>query len=102
MRNKKYYEFIKQFKKLKDQEKLNLIVFIVINYSEDFFISQKTSIDILKNPTIAMITKNTTDILLLDEKMLKEAKQFKRCELMNYKLIPNILSKKYALKNSKI
>lgn len=38
--NKKYSNFINQFKKLNEEEKLNLISFMIFNYSEDFFISK--------------------------------------------------------------
>lgn len=95
--NKKYYEFIKQFKQLSDQNKLNLIAFIIINYSEDFFISQDASKKILNNVILEMSVKNTTNIIALDEKMLKEIKEIKRHELMNYKSIPNLLDERYAL-----
>lgn len=95
--NKKYYEFIKQFKQLSDQNKLNLIAFIIINYSEDFFISQDASKKILNNVILEMSVKNTTNIIALDEKMLKEIKEIKRHELMNYKSIPNLLDERHSL-----
>ena len=95
--NKKYTNFIKQFKRLSDQDKLNLITFIIINYSEDFFVSQEASKNILNDIIVEMSVKNTTNIIAFDEKMLKELKKIKRCELMTYKSIPNLLEKQYSL-----
>ena len=96
--NRKYNNFIKQFKKLKEDEKLRLISFIIFNYSEDFFISKKSKDSLLNNPILDMLTQNTTDIYALDEEMAKEFKNIKKFELMNYKICPNILDVEYAIK----
>lgn len=98
-KNKKYKNFIRQFKQLKRTEKLNLISFIIFNYSEDFFLSEKISDDILKGDIVKLVTKNTTNILALDEKMICELKKIKINELMHYKSFPNILDSKYAINN---
>lgn len=95
--NKKYRSFIKQFKKLKEEEQLNLISFIIINYSEDFFIAKNVSDDFLNNDILKMITRNVTDIVSFDEETQRVFKNIKILELMNYKEIPNILSREYAL-----
>ena len=95
--NKKYRSFIKQFKKLKEEEQLNLISFIIINYSEDFFIAKDVSDDFLNNDILKMITRNVTDIVSFDEETQRVFKNIKILELMNYKDIPNILSREYAL-----
>ena len=97
--NKKYKNFIKQFKKLKDYEKLRLISFIIFNYSEDFFISKKTNNDLLNNVELDNVTQNISDIYALDEKMANEIKEMKSLELMNYNNFPNILDVRYAIKN---
>lgn len=95
--NKKYRRFIKQFKKLKEEEQLHLISFIIVNYSEDFFIAKDVSNDFLNNEILKMFTRNVTDIVSFDEEMQRVFKNTKLLELMNYKDIPNILSKDYAL-----
>lgn len=97
--NKKYKNFIKQFKKLKDHEKLRLISFIIFNYSEDFFISKKANDDLLNNVELDNVTQNISDIYALDEKMANKIKKMKSFELMNYNNFPNILDAKYAIKN---
>lgn len=96
--NKKYNNFIKQFKKLRDAEKLRVISFMIFNYSEDFFISKKTQDTILNNTILDIVTQNTTDIYALDEEMANEFKKIKIFELMNYKKFPNILDMEYAIK----
>ena len=97
--NKKYKNFIKQFKKLKDYKKLRLISFIIFNYSEDFFISKKTNDDLLNNVELDNVTQNISAIYALDEKMANKIKKMKSLELMNYNNFPNILDAKYAIKN---
>ena len=96
--NKKYNNFIKQFKKLRDAEKLRVISFMIFNYSEDFFISKKTQDKILNNTILDIVTQNTTDIYALDEEMANEFKKIKIFELMNYGSFPNILDIEYAIK----
>lgn len=97
--NKKYKNFIKQFKRLKDYEKLRLISFIIFNYSEDFFISKKTNDSLLSNEELDNVSQNISDIYALDEKMANDIKKLKSLELMNYSSFPNILDLKYAIKN---
>lgn len=96
--NKKYNQFIKQFNKLNEEQKLKLIAYIIFNYSEDFFISPKTEEEILNNHSLDFVTRNVTDILALNEEMANYLKKVKLCELMNYEFFPNILSQKYSLK----
>ena len=96
--NRKYNNFIKQFKKISETEKLRLISFIIFNYSEDFFISKKSKNAILNNTVLDIITQNITDIYALDEKMANEFKKIKLFELMNYKSFPNILDIEYSIK----
>lgn len=100
--NRKYNNFIKQLKKLKEDEKLRLISFIIFNYSEDFFISKKSKDSLLNNPILDMLTQNTTDIYALDEEMAKEFKNIKKFELMNYEICPNILDVEYSIKQQSI
>lgn len=96
--NRKYNNFIKQFKKLREKEKLKLISFIIFNYSEDFFISKKAKDTLLNNTILDIITQNITDIYALDEEMANEFKKIKMIELMNYENFPNILDIEYAIK----
>ena len=100
--NRKYRNFIKQFKSLKEEERLHLIAFIIVNYSEDFFIAKDVSEEFLNNEILKMFTRNVTDIISFDEEMQRIFKNVKILELMNYKDIPNILSKDYALNRNQI
>lgn len=95
--NKKYNAFISQFKKLKINEKLNLISYIVFNYSEDFFISKKANDDIINNEQLNYVTQNITDFDALDENMALDIKKIKFSELKEYKNFPNLLEQKYSL-----
>ena len=97
--NKKYKYFIKQFKKLNEEDKLNLISFIIFNYSEEFFLSPNTKKKILENEDIRVITKNTTDMIALDENMAKMMKNYKFSELKEFRTFPNLLSKENSLHN---
>ena len=94
---KKYKFFIHQFKRLNEEEKLRLISYIICNYSEDFFISPKTKIDILVNKDIKTITKNVTDIEAFDEENAKQLKRNKFLELKSYNRFPNLLGRENAL-----
>jgi len=95
--NKKYRNFIAQFKKLKEEEKLKLISFLIFNYSEDFFVSQNSSKKILTNHVLDVVTRNVTDIIALDDEMVCSIQKLKNCELMYFKEFPNVLSEEYAL-----
>ena len=95
--NKKYKDFIGQFKKLSKEKKLQLISYIIFNYSEDFFISRLSKDEILNNEVLDIVTQNTTNIYSLSIEEGKEIKKKKRFELMKYINFPNILSEKYSI-----
>ena len=95
--HKKYKLFIQQFKKLKEEEKLNLISYIIFNYSEEFFISPNSKKDILENDDIKVITRNVSDMIALNEEMANEMKKLKFLELMEYKNFTNLLAKENSL-----
>lgn len=98
--DRNYYKFERQFNKLSLDEKLQLISFIIINYSEDFYISQNISDELLSNPLISNISKNTGEIFssFLWDIPIKQDEKLK--ELLKYKSFPNILDEKYSIKNN--
>jgi hypothetical protein len=98
--NKKYKNFIKQFKKLSREKKLHLISYIIINYSEDFFISKNAESELLENKLIEEVAKNTTNFFSLDQEYSKAIKREKTNELKKYDLFPNLLSAEYSLKEN--
>ena len=95
--NKKYNGFIKQFRMLSKERKLQLISFIIFNYSEDFFISEKAKDEVINNEKLDIVTQNITNIYALDEEMASEIKQIKNTELCGYINFPNLLSNDYSL-----
>lgn len=95
--NKKYKNFITQFKKISREKKLQLISYIIFNYSEDFFVSKEAKDEILNNNNLDIVTQNTTNILALDEDIGKRIEKNKFEELKNYINFPNILSKQYCI-----
>lgn len=95
---KKYKKFIKQFGALTKEKKLQLISYIIFNYSEDFFVSKDAKKEIIDNKTLDIVAQNTTDIHATDEKEAKLLKKSKEFELLNYKEFPNILSKEYSIR----
>lgn len=99
--NKKYKEFTKQFKALTKNKKLQLISYIIFNYSEDFFVSSEAQKEILDSELLDMITQNTTDIYALDEEMVKQFKKNKNNELLNYTKFPNLFDEKYSIPKQK-
>lgn len=94
---KKYKNFINQFKKLTKEKKLQLISYIIFNYSEDFFISKNAKDEILSNQNLDIVTQNVTNILALDEEMGNQIKKVKFNELMDYINFPNILGEQYSI-----
>lgn len=95
--NKKYKEFIKQFKILKREEKLQLISYMIFNYSEDFFVSSIAKNEIINNKNLDIVARNTTNIYALDEEFADQLKKYKNSELCGYISFPNLLDKKYSL-----
>ena len=95
--NKKYKAFIKQFNSLPNVKKLQLISFMIFNYSEDFFVSSKSKEELINNKDLDVVTQNVTNIYALDEEMANEMKKIKNTELSGYVSFPNLLSKEYSL-----
>lgn len=95
--NKKYKNFINQFKKLKKENKLQLISYMIFNYSEDFFVSKMAKDEILNNKDLDIVTQNTTNIYTYDEEMAQQMKKSKYQELKNYATFPNLLGKEYSI-----
>lgn len=94
-----YYKFERQFNRLSLDEKLQLISFVIINYSEDFYISQNVSSDISSNSLIKNTAKNTFELISCFPENISIQQNEKQKELLNYKSFPNILDNKYSIKN---
>lgn len=95
--NKKYKEFIKQFKMLTIDKKLQLISYMIFNYSEDFFVSSEVKKEILDSEVLDMVTQNNTNIYALDEEVGSQLKKYKNYGLLIYTKFPNLLDNKYSI-----
>lgn len=98
--DRNYYKFEKQFNRLSIDEKLQLISFIIINYSEEFYISPDVSTEISYNPLIKDTSKNTTELISYFPGDIFIQQDNKLKELLNYKSFPNIFDKKYSINNN--
>lgn len=95
-----YRAFERQFNRLTLDKKLQLISFIIVNYSEDFFISKKANESIIKNPIMNVTTENNINILANSYDDLKSQEKQKLRELENYEEFPNLLNEDYKLNNT--
>lgn len=88
----RYNQFAKHYATLKPEERLQLLLFIILKYSEDYFYSSSIQ-DIEKNPVVHEATTTTT-MMICDSDEEENAK-IKKCiqvyDLNNYKRLPNIL-----------
>lgn len=92
-----YRAFERQFNKLSLDKKLQLISFIIVNYSEDFFISKKANEKVIENPTMNITAENNINILANSYDDLKFQEKQKIHELMNYEQFPNLLDENLKL-----
>lgn len=97
--DRNYYKFERQFNRLSLNEKLQLIGFIIVNFSEDFYMSPNVASEISSNSLIKDISKNTTELMGYSLEDIFTQQNEKLKELLNYKSFPNILDKKYSINN---
>ncbi len=88
----RYSQFAKYYTKLNPDERLQLLLFIILKYSEDYFYSANIQ-NIESDPIVhEAITTTTMMICNSDE---EEGAKLKKClreyDLNNYKKLPNIL-----------
>ncbi len=93
----RYSKFIKHYTSLKLEERLQVILFIILKYSEDYFYSSFIQ-DIDSNPIVHEAITSTS-ILICDyedgdkDKINKSIKEY---DLNKYKKLPNILAKEFV------
>ena len=99
---KRYKNFIKQFNCLSEPDKLALINFIIIRFSEEVFYSDSASIkNVMQSDIFKEICGRTNDLMFTQEDLLFEdinKKKIENCSLKDYKLLPNLLSEEYKLR----
>lgn len=97
-KDKVYRNFYRQFKKLKHEDKLLTIAYIIFIYSEDIFFSKDIDDDILTSEALRKASRVSTDVVS-DSPMIDGLS----IALQNFNLdkrheIPNILSERYKLR----
>ena len=96
-RFKRYRKFYKKFCVLPLDEKLALISYIILLYSEDVFFSKEIPDDILHDENIKDVCGQTTSVLSKDfVDVIERAKDV--FDLSKCNTIPNLLSEKYKLR----
>ena len=103
-KNKRYRKFNKQFQKLLDEEKLEILNYIMFMYSEDIFLSKEMEKTMLESKELIELSKLTSDMLSFYENYFENSINYSKAvkeqfSLKTRKKIPNFLSREYALKN---
>ncbi|MDD4437404.1 MAG: hypothetical protein PHS04_05140 [Tissierellia bacterium] len=99
--HKRYRSFYKQFRKLKSDEKLGVVNYIIFLYSEDVFFSKNIPQEELKNKQLVAVTRKTAYAFSskpFDNPIEKASQSF---DLTRWQDIPNFLNEKYAIDTEK-
>ena len=91
--DKNYKTFERQFNKLDLDEKLRLVSFLIINYSESFYISKKASEEIFNNKKVMRTARNSFELKAETMQEVELMERAKLSELRNFEDFPNLLSK---------
>lgn len=88
----RYSQFAKHYSNLNQEERLQLLLYIILKYSEDYFYS--ASIQTIENDPVVHDAITTTTMMICDP-YEEENSKLKKClqeyDLNNYKKLPNIL-----------
>lgn len=100
--NRRYRKFNKQFQKLNNEEKLELLNYIIFKYSEDVFLSKKVEKTMTSSEELKRVIRSTSDMTCSTYNLLEETINYDKAlkeefNLNKKKDIPNFLSKKFAL-----
>lgn len=96
-KNKRYRSFYKQFKKLKLNDKLAAINYIIFSYSEDVFINKKVSVEVLKHKGLIDVSRNSFDILSTTLNFDTSAVIRENLDFSKMNAIPNLLLEEYKV-----
>lgn len=93
----RYSQFAKHYSNLSQEERLQLLLYIILKYSEDYFYS--ASIQTIENDPVVHDAITTTTMMICDYEE-EEGAKIKKCiqeyNLNNYIKLPNVLSKCYV------
>ena len=92
----KYRSFIKQFLKLDEKEKLEIINYIIFRYDEEYYINRSVYNKIKDNEDLKQVCSNL-DILIRRPGEVGEFTKDMLNELKNRKNIPNLLDDSFAI-----
>ena len=92
----KYSRFIKQFRKLEEKEKLEIINYIVFRYDEEYYINESVYEKIKNDENLISVCSNL-DILIRRPGKVGEFTKEMLNELKNRKNIPNLLDDSFAI-----
>lgn len=102
--NKRYRKFNKQFSKLSDEEKLEILNYIMFMYSEDIFLSKNMEKIMLSSKELGELTKSTGDMISFQDIFEFQTDYIdatkEQFNIKNRKKIPNFLSKDFAIKQN--
>lgn len=93
-----YKGFEKQFAKLSLEQKLNLISYIIVEYSDDFFVSKEAKEELINNSNMENTTLDNTNILSFSQEEFEAKCDIRKTALKNYIDFPNILSENWQKK----
>ena len=97
-RDKEFNRFETQFNLLSETEKLDLIHFIIIKYSDAIFISKDMQLSESEMKRLKIVASSTNELVALSIDELEKLKEKARNGLVKRKKIPNLLSEEYKLK----
>lgn len=104
-KNKRYRKFNKQFNEISDEEKLEILNYIIFMYSEDIFLSKNVEKILLSSKELEELSKTTTDMIGFQD-IFGEPNNYieavkEQFNINNRKTIPNFLSQDLAIKRDK-
>lgn len=92
----RYSQFAKHYSNLNQEERLQLLLYIILKYSEDYYYS--ASIQTIENDPVVHDAITTTTMMICDP-YEEENSKLKKClqeyDLNNYKKLPNILMNQF-------
>ncbi len=100
--SKRYRPFYKQFERLSEDEKLEVLNYIMFLYSEDIFFSPTVEEAMIESKELAELTKTTTDLVATKSNPFEEDDDYTEAVKKQFGLkdrvdIPNFLSEEYKV-----
>ncbi len=94
--NSRYNTFKKQFKKLKEEEKLNVISYLIFLYSEDYFFNEDLT-KMVDKKYLSDISRMLPPYFSYETQSLAKEELVNNFSLSNWEDFPNILSEKFSI-----